>query len=162
MIPECAIPTLLRNSETGEWRVVGYRIPSPHRGHELDIHRVVAPTGKWLWKTVCLCGWSGNEAYKIGAVITQGINHHLGKIPPYCPHPKKAAFKTEVEANEALVKVWRKAPRSWCRGGRMSVSAGVGISHRRIAATTSWMRHECASWVGEVPGSTSARKRENQ
>lgn len=110
MIPECAIPTLLRNSETGEWRVVGYRIPSPHRGHELDIHRVVAPTGKWLWKTVCLCGWSGNEAYKIGAVITQGINHHLGKIPPYCPHPKKAAFKTEVEANEALVKVWRKAP----------------------------------------------------
>lgn len=110
MIPENAIPTLFRDPTTGEWRVVGYRIPSRHRDHELGLSRFVTPTGKKLWKATCPCGWSGNEAYKIGAAIGQGIKHHLDRIPPYCPHPKKAAFKTEVEANKALVKVWRKAP----------------------------------------------------
>lgn len=110
MIPENAIPTLFRDPATGEWRVVGYRIPSKNPEHELDLSRVVSPTGKRLWKAVCPCGWSGNDAYKITAAIDQGFKHHLDRLPAYCPQPKKAAYKTEAEANKALIRVWQKAP----------------------------------------------------
>lgn len=110
MIPENAIPTLFREPTTGEWRVVGYRIPAEHPDHELDITRVVTPKGKRLWKAACPCGWSGNEAYKIGATISQGFKHHLDKLPAWCPHPRKAAYRTEAEANTAMLRVWQKAP----------------------------------------------------
>lgn len=110
VIPESATPNLSRNTETGEWLVIGYSLGHPEHSHILATVKTRSTKGKRLWLVECTCGWTRAPAHTAATVLGQGKVQHLDRIGPDCPTPGKATYQTETIAHRALLRVWRKAP----------------------------------------------------